>query len=256
MRMDADGLRLLAKLVQGLKIEINVRSEPVGIAANDRKHQRKSIFCRADHRLRTSTDTDPSFQMSGIKRWKCTLIYQGRPRRAPPIYRFLFDQLRKEIEFLFEQPVILTEFVSEQWKRLREGASPENDLGAPAGCGIKRRKSLKHADWIIRTEHSNSRAQSYAFRSPCNRGKYYFWRRYSEISTMMLAESDEIDAEFVSQDCFVDHVADNLGVGLGHPILAECDITECVETEFENIVHRFLFFFAVQIRVLTGSIKA
>jgi hypothetical protein len=61
---------------------------------------------------------------------------------------------------------------------------------------------------------------------------------------MMLAESDEIDAEFVSQDCFVDHVTDNLGVGLGHPILAECDIAECVEAQFNNIVHRSLFVFS------------
>ena len=48
-------------------------------------------------------------------------------------------------------------------------------------------------------------------------------------------------AEVVSQDCFVDHVTDNLGVGLGDPILAKCDIAECVEAKFENIVHRSLF---------------
>lgn len=54
---------------------------------------------------------------------------------------------------------------------------------------------------------------------------------------MMFAEPDEIDAEFVSQDSFVDHVADNLRVGLGRPSLADCNVAECVETEFKSIFH-------------------
>ena len=115
-------------------------------------------------------DRDPGFQRCGINGRKHALVLQRRPRRALPADRLLFEQFCKEIELFFEQRLILIEFVSKQRKKLGEGASPENDLGAPVGCGIKRRKSLKDADRIVRTEHGHSRAQPDTFRSSRDRG--------------------------------------------------------------------------------------
>ena len=43
---------------------------------------------------------------------------------------------------------------------------------------------------------------------------------------MMLAKADEIDAEFVSQGSFVDHVADNPRVSPGDSILADGNVAE------------------------------
>src|ERR1700733_8282799 len=241
MGVDANGQYRLAELAEGLKIEIDVRSEAVGISTNDRQHQRHAIFCRADHRLRTSADSDPGFQASGINRRKYALILQRRPRRALPGDRLLFDQFCKQIEFFFEQLLILAELVSEQRERLGEGAASENDLGTATGCRIKRGKSLKHADRIVRTEHGHRRAQSDTSRSPRDRGQYDLRRRYREIGAVMLAKPDEIDADVVGQHRFVDHIANNLRVGLGLSILIVRTVAECVEVEYQNIRHSFLF---------------
>jgi hypothetical protein len=46
------------------------------------------------------------------------------------------------------------------------------------------------------------------------------------IGAMMLAKADEIDAEFVSQGSFVDHVADNPRVSPGDSILADGNVAE------------------------------
>jgi hypothetical protein len=165
------------------------------------------------------------------------LVCEGRTRCALPGYRLLFEQCCKEVEFLFEQLLILAKLISEQRKRFCEGAPAENNFGAPPGYGIKGRKALKYADWIIRTEHRDSRAQSYAFRSPGNRGKNHLRRGYGEIGAMMLAEADEIDAQFVGEDGFVDDVADNLRVSLRISILADGNVAERVETQFKNIAH-------------------
>jgi len=58
---------------------------------------------------------------------------------------------------------------------------------------------------------------------------------------MMLAEPDEIDAELVSEDSFVDDVANNLRMRLRRAILVQGNVAECIEPEFKDMVQRSLF---------------
>jgi hypothetical protein len=60
---------------------------------------------------------------------------------------------------------------------------------------------------------------------------------------MMLAEPDEIDAELVSEDSFVDDVANNLRMRLRRSVLAYGNVAECIEPKFKDMVQRSVFSF-------------
>src|SRR4029077_2891034 len=99
MGVDANGLDLLAELAQGLKIEVDIRSEAIGNAANDREHQWHPVFRRTDHRFRTSSHSDPGLETPGFDRRKHPLVCQGGTRCALPRDWPLFEQGAKRSSF-------------------------------------------------------------------------------------------------------------------------------------------------------------
>ena len=56
--------------------------------------------------------------------------------------------------------------------------------------------------------------------APRNRGQQHFRRRDRKIGAVMLADANEMDAEFVRQHGFVDHVAQHLTIREPLPIEA------------------------------------
>jgi hypothetical protein len=58
---------------------------------------------------------------------------------------------------------------------------------------------------------------------------------------MMLAEPDEIDAELVGEDSFIDDVANNLRMRFRRSILAHGNVAECIEPKFKDMLQRSFF---------------
>ena len=57
---------------------------------------------------------------------------------------------------------------------------------------------------------------------------------------MMLAESDTMHVDFVSEHRFVDHVAGDLRMAQQLAVGPGLNVTECIETEFNFLGHNFV----------------
>src|SRR6201987_2575499 len=81
-RMHADRLRWPLKLLVGAEMQIDVGQEPLRIAADDGKHQREVVACRADYGFRASADTDPRLKRAMLDRREDQLVAQRRAHLA------------------------------------------------------------------------------------------------------------------------------------------------------------------------------
>jgi hypothetical protein len=57
---------------------------------------------------------------------------------------------------------------------------------------------------------------------------------------MMLAESDTMNVDFVGKHRLVDHVADDLRMAQQLAVGPSLNVTECVETELNFLIHKFV----------------
>ena len=73
-RVHADRQRGPPKALQGLLEELGERRETGRFSADDREHQRESVVCGADDRLRASADADPGRERPGFGVWHDILV--------------------------------------------------------------------------------------------------------------------------------------------------------------------------------------
>src|SRR5262249_46450612 len=128
--MHADRLCRFANLRISAMVKLDIGFEAARIAADDGQHQRQIVMHSAHHRFRTADDADPGPQRSLFDRWIDALVVERRPDGALPADRLVAQEMSENIELLLEQPFVVGELVTEQWKRLDEGAAADGDLGA------------------------------------------------------------------------------------------------------------------------------
>jgi hypothetical protein len=127
----------------------------------------------------------------------------------------------------------LREVVAEQRKRLDERAAPQRHLSASIRGGIERRETLKHADGIVRGEHGNGGAEPDAVAAPGDGRKHDLRRRHGEIGPVVLADAEDIDAEGVGVDAFLDHVADDFRLRQRTAVGLMGNVAEGIEAELK-----------------------
>ena len=230
--MDADLQPLASELRERAPIEIDVRPEALRIAADDGEHEREAVPCGTDDRLGTAADADPDLQARWRDRRVDTLIVQRRPCRPVPVERLpcaiALQRLREEVEFVFEERLVVVQVEAEERERLRERAAPEDHLRAPVRDGAERGETLEHADRIVGAEDRHRRAEVDALRAARNRGEHDLRRRDREVGAVMLADPDEVDPQLVGEYRLLDDVPDHLRVGS-----AWGDVAERVEAKFD-----------------------
>ena len=145
-----------------------------------------------------------------LDRRKHTLVLERRTQFALPGHRLLFQQLNEQIELLLEQLFVLAQIEAEQREGFGERAAAEDHLGTAIGCGIHRGEALEHADRIIRAQYRHRRAEPDPLGACGDRREHDLGRGDREISPVVLAKADEVDAELVGQHRLVDDVADHL----------------------------------------------
>ena len=105
--MHADRLRGAAELLEGAVIEIDIRREACGIAADDGEHQRQIVMRGAHHRLRAAADADPGLELTIFHRRIDQLVFQGWTQLAVPRHRLLRQQCGEQVELLLEQLLVV-----------------------------------------------------------------------------------------------------------------------------------------------------
>ena len=235
--MHADRQDRLVQLFGGAVVEVDELAEALGLAADDGQHQRQAVLHGAHHRFRTAADADPGLQPAALDRRIDGLVLQFRPHRALPGDGLLLQDFGEQVELLGEQPLVVLEREAEEREGFREGAAADDDFGAAIGNGVERRKTLEDADWVVRAQHGDGRAETDAAGLGGDACQHHFGRRDSEVVAVMLADADEVDAHLVGQHAFGDHVAQHLRLGLQFALEVDGDVAEGIEAEFELFRH-------------------
>ena len=228
--MDPDGQIAVAELLVGLPVEVREGPEPACIAADDREHQRHLVPGRADDRLRRAADGDPrGHAVFGAR--VDLLVFQWRAQLTGPGDGLLRQQRREQVEFFREQLLVLGQVEPEQRERLDEGTPAENDVRAPLGHGVDRRKALEDPDRIVRGQHGHGRAQTDRVGDRGQAGQDDVGGRNREVGAVMLPHREVVDAHAVGETALLDDVADHLRLmdrGAGG---VDGDVAESVEPE-------------------------
>ena len=144
------------------------------------------------------------------------------------------DQCREQIQLLLEQHFVITERKTEQRKGLGEGATAEDHFGTAVRQRIDGREALEHANRIVGRQYGDGGAETDPLRARGDGRQHDFGRGHREIGAMMFADADEVDAELVGKNRFLDQVAQHLGVRQRRTIGAGGNVPERIETEFED----------------------
>ena len=70
---------------------------------------------------------------------------------------------------------------------------------ASSGQQVECREILEHAHRVVGAEHSDRTGKTNAFRARCGRSKNYCWGRSKIVGTMMLADSENIEADLIGE---------------------------------------------------------
>src|ERR1700738_4351645 len=100
--MHANRLRRLLQCLVSAEMQIDVGQEPLGIAADDGKHQGEVVTCSADYGFRAATDPDPCLERAVLDRREDVLVDQRWAQLALPGDGLLLQQRGEQIELLVE----------------------------------------------------------------------------------------------------------------------------------------------------------
>ncbi len=159
------------------------------------------------------------------------MVEEGRPGGALPGDGAALHQFGEEVGFLFEQALVVGEVVAEERERLDAGAAAEDHLGASAGDRVQGGIALEDADGIVGAEHDHGRAKMDSGRAGGDRGEDDVAGGHREVVGVVLADAEEVDAQLVGKDTFLDDVSDGLGMRERAVLGIVGDVPERVEAE-------------------------
>src|SRR5256885_4724265 len=111
--------------------------------------------------------------------------------------------------------LVVGEVVAEQGERVVTGPSAEDDLRPSPGDGVECGVALKDPDGIARAQDRHRRPEADTRRAGRDRAEHHVGGRHREVIGVVLADSEEVDADLVGQDALLDDVPDRPGVGEG-----------------------------------------
>ena len=156
-------------------------------------------------------------------------IVEGWAQFALPRDDFIIDELHEQVEFFSEQRVVVIEVIAEQREAFDEGATASHDLGTAVRDTVERRELLEDADRVFRAQHGDGTGEADAAGARRTGGKRNDGRRHGIIRTMVLAHTEDIEADLVGKFHFRDQLAQALRVGAtgGH-------IREGIDADFHE----------------------
>ena len=130
--------------------------------------------------------------------------------------------------------LVLVERVPEQRERLGERAPSEDDLGTPVRHGVDGGEALEHSDRVVGAEHRDRGTEADPVGASGDGGQHRLGRRDREVVAVMFADAEEVEAEAIGEDRFVDDVADHLCLAAAAAVRVDGDVTEGVEAELDG----------------------
>ena len=171
-----------------------------------------SVPC-ADKRSRRSANAETN-RHNGF----CTgrgvhaLPAQRRAVFSFPIHIHAVANFQQQIEFLFEQLVVMLQIKAEQRIRFGKRSATGDNLRAAIGDQIERGELLKHAHRIVTAQHGDGAGEPNVFRARRRSSEDDCRRGGDVIGTVMLADADDIQAHSIGQFDLFEHLRNALHI--------------------------------------------
>src|SRR5207245_5723477 len=111
-----------------LAVSVDQWSKAVRFAADDRNHERQSEHASANKRTRRASDPEPNRQRILERPRVNSLPGQCRAVLARPVDMRVLANLKKQIELIGKERIVVLELQPKKRKRFDERAAPGNDL--------------------------------------------------------------------------------------------------------------------------------
>ena len=238
VEVGAHGQSFVAELLIRAFIEVDEGAEAARGAADDGQHQGHLVPGGTHHRLRGAADGHPGLKR-GFGRRVELLVLQPRARGAGPgdgsTGAVGFEDVCHEVEFLFEERLVVAQVVAEEREGLGEGSASQGQLRAAVRQRLQRGEAFEYAHRIIRGQHDDRGRELDVVGAGGDVGQQHVGRGHGVVLAVVFADAEDVDADLVGKHCLVDDVADDLAVGEQVAVGIGLDVAEGVEAEFNGV---------------------
>jgi hypothetical protein len=129
---------------------------------------------------------------------------------AAPGHALGVADAQQQLELLGEELVVVLEIVAEEGERLDERAAAGHDLRAPVAEQVQGRELLEDPDGVVRAEDAHGAGQPDVLRAPGGGAEDDGRRAHGEVGAVVLADSEDVEAEGVGELDLLDEVREAL----------------------------------------------
>ena len=208
--MQPDRQLRLPVLLEGALVELHVWCEALGVAADDREHQRQAEARGPDHRLRAATDAHPGGDVAIGDRRGDDLVGQRRAEVARPGDGLVAQQARQQVELLLEERLVVGEVEPEQREGLRQRAAADDQLRPAVGYRVERGEVVVQPHRVLGAQDGHGGPEPDPFGAAGDRGEDHMSRRIHELRAVVLADVERVDPDGLGEHRLLDGVADHL----------------------------------------------
>lgn len=140
--------------------------------------------------------------------------------------------MRDQVKLLREQLLVVRQVVPEQRERLGERTPAQDDLGAAARDRVQGGEALEHPYRIVGAQNRDRRAELDSLGLRGDSRQHDLRRGDRVVVTVVLTDTERVDADPVREDRLLDDVPDDLRVRDGLAVVADRDVAERVQPEF------------------------
>ena len=130
---------------------------------------------------------------------------------AGPGYVRVFADFQQQLELFLEKGIVVFELQAEERIGLDERAATGDDFGATVGDEIERGEFLEDADGIGGAENGDGAGEADVFRARRGGGQDDRRRGVEKFGAVMLADAEDVEADFVGEFDFVEETVQPFG---------------------------------------------
>ena len=125
----------------------------------------------------------------------------------------VFADFQQQLELFLEKGIVVVELQAEERVGLDERAAAGDDFGAAVGDEIERGEFLEDADGIGGAENGDGAREADVFCARRGGGQDDRRRGVEKFGAVVLADAEDVEADFVGEFDFVEEVVQAVGRG-------------------------------------------
>ena len=200
----------VAGLRAGLAIQVDQRTEPVRLSADDRDHERQAEFAGTGKGRRRAADAEPDRKLGLQRTRENTLVVQRGAVASAPRDRGFGADFEQEFQLLLKERIVVFEVEAEERVGFDEGAASGDDFGAALRDQVDGGEVLEDAHGIVGAEHGDGAGESDVFGDGRGRAENDGGRRIEEVVAVVFTDAEDVESALVGEGDLFEQLLETL----------------------------------------------